>query len=248
MNSTFDPAGFEAAIAGASDQAAATLDWAYATFGERVVIASSFSSDDVAVIALASEAAARHGLQPSVLLLDTGRLHDETLAYADAMQQRLGFHLVVRAPQAEAVEQLVASQGPLGMRRDLAARHACCDVRKVEPLARGLAGFDAWVTGLRREQAPTRRDLGRADAGGAGTLPKLNPIIDWTEADVHRALSSRALPPHPLYAKGFRSIGCAPCTRAIGPADDPRAGRWWWEQPEHRECGLHLRPDADRSA
>jgi len=234
----------DSVLAGAADVPLAALDWAYGTFGAQVTIASSFSIEDIVVIALACRAAAAHGVRPHVFMLDTGRLHQETHDAAAALMDRLDFDLAVFAPNHAPLEAFATEFGPNPFYRSPELRHGCCGLRKVEPLGRALAGRALWVTGLRRAQAATRRDLAHLEWDGGHGLYKLNPLLELSEGAVRAAIQQQELPYNPLQDQGFRSIGCAPCTRAIGPEDDIRAGRWWWEEPEHRECGLHLRPSA----
>jgi phosphoadenosine phosphosulfate reductase len=149
------------------------------------------------------------------------------------------------APDARAVEELVASGGPNLFYDSVENRKACCAARKVAPLGRALAGRSAWVTGLRRAQSVTRTDLARVEWDSAHGLVKLNPLVDWTLDQVKAALAQRAVPVNALHDRGYPSLGCAPCTRAVAPGEDERAGRWWWEHPEHKECGLHVEPAPD---
>jgi len=146
-------------------------------------------------------------------------------------------------PDHQAVEAYVNSHGINAFRESLALRHACCRMRKVEPLARALRGADAWITGRRRAEGPTRADLSlfEADPDHPG-LVKINPLLAWSLEDARAYVRAWNLPCNPLHDQGYPSIGCAPCTRAVADGEDERAGRWWWERPEHRECGLHRQP------
>jgi phosphoadenosine phosphosulfate reductase len=140
------------------------------------------------------------------------------------------------------VEQLLREKGPFSFRESLANRHECCHIRKVEPLGRALAGLSGWITGLRREQSVTRADLHPIETDPVNNgLLKINPLLDWSEAQVWEYAEARNLPVNRLHRRGYPSIGCAPCTRPVQPGEHPRAGRWWWENPEHKECGLHRR-------
>jgi phosphoadenosine phosphosulfate reductase len=201
-------------------------------------LASSFGAEDMVLIDLV----ARHALSIEILTLDTGRLPDATHAQIDRVRERYGLAIRVLHPDAAALEAFVASNGSNGFYRSVELRRACCAIRKSVPLARGLAGMRGWITGQRRAQSITRADLTVEEFDGERGIPKFNPLADWSEADVWHYLRSNAVPYHPLHDQGYPSIGCAPCTRAIEPGEDLRAGRWWWEQPEHRECGLHRRP------
>ena len=218
----------------------ALLRQALAEHGDGLRIACSLGIEDVIVLHEAARAGAELGRTPRVFFLDTGRHEPSTYAFLEQVQERFGLALEVFSPQAPLVERLVRERGIDGFRRSLEARHACCDARKVEPLSRALAGATAWVTGLRREQSPTRAVVEVVARDERG-LVKLSPLALWTEADVLAFARANDLPTHPLHAQGYASIGCAPCTRAIAPGEPVRAGRWWWEEPEHKECGLHPR-------
>jgi phosphoadenosine phosphosulfate reductase len=219
--------------AGTADQ---VLRWALQRFGGKLAIASSFSVEDCVVIDLA------HAIDPAVRVfaLDTGRLPEETYQTAERVRQKYGLTIEWQFPDHVRVEALLRDKGPFSFMDSLDNRHECCGIRKVEPLGRTLAGLDAWVTGLRREQSVTRTDTPAIERDeGHGGLAKLNPIIAWTEAQVFAYADERRVPVHPMHKRGYPSIGCAPCTRAIQPGEHPRAGRWWWENPESKECGLH---------
>ena len=226
----------EAATRLAANDAAAVMKWAITRFGKQLAIASSFSIEDCVVIDIAHKLDA--GVR--VFALDTGRLPDETYMTAERVRAKYGVEIEWQFPAREAVEKLERTKGLYSFRDSLDDRHECCGIRKVEPLNRVLAGLDAWVTGLRREQSVTRPDTPAvefdADHGG---IAKLNPIIAWTEGQVRAYANEFRVPIHPLHDRGYPSIGCAPCTRAVAPGEHPRAGRWWWENPENKECGLH---------
>lgn len=212
------------------------LRWALDVYGNDVAIASSFSREDCAVIDMAVKLDAR----ARVFALDTGRLHDETYMTADRIHDRYGIRVEWYFPQREAVEELVNTEGMFSFRASLENRHACCGIRKLEPLGRVLGRLGAWVTGLRAEQSVTRTDMRVLEVDEAhGGIAKLNPIISWGEAQLDEYVKANNVPVHPLHLQGFPSIGCAPCTRAIAEGEHPRAGRWWWEDPENKECGLH---------
>jgi phosphoadenosine phosphosulfate reductase len=176
-----------------------------------------------------------------VFTLDTGRLNQETYDCMDAMRERYGIEIEVFFPNASSVEQMVRQNGLNLFYRSVEARKLCCDIRKVEPLNRALKNLDAWMTGLRREQAPTRTDLRKVEVDrGHNGMAKINPLIDWTFDQIWEYIRENNLPYNNLHDQGYPSIGCAPCTRAIKPGEDIRAGRWWWENPETKECGLHV--------
>ena len=182
--------------------------------------------------------------QPSARIhaftLDTGRLNPETYDLMQINRERYRLPLASYWPEAPAVEALVAQGGPNLFYDSVENRKACCGVRKVAPLNRALAGRDAWITGLRRAQSVTRTGLERVEWDGAHALVKLNPLIDWTLDEVKSALEDRNVPVNALHAQGYPSLGCAPCTRAVKPGEDERAGRWWWEDADKKECGIHV--------
>lgn len=212
------------------------MAWAVQSFGARLAIASSFSIEDCVVIDLAAK------IEPKVRVfaLDTGRLPEETYQTADRVREKYRIEIEWYFPSRDTVEPLERKKGLFSFMESLDNRHECCGIRKVEPLGRALAGLDAWVTGLRREQAITRSDTPEIEIDqGHGGIAKLNPIIDWSQEQMAAYASRHRVPVHPLHARGFPSIGCAPCTRAVQPGEHPRAGRWWWENPESKECGLH---------
>ncbi|MFZ2948780.1 MAG: phosphoadenylyl-sulfate reductase [Desulfuromonadaceae bacterium] len=206
--------------------------------GGPVSLACSFSLEDVAIIDIAHRA----GLTLGVFALDTGRLNEETYEVADALTERYRLKIDWYFPRHGEVEKLERAEGLFSFRESLDKRHACCGIRKVEPLSRALKGLNGWVTGMRREQSVTRSDLKaiELDALNGGIL-KINPLIDWSEEQLNSYTEEHHLPKNRLYSQGYRSIGCAPCTRAVQPGEDARAGRWWWENPENKECGLHRR-------
>ncbi|MEO8345534.1 MAG: phosphoadenylyl-sulfate reductase [Betaproteobacteria bacterium] len=198
--------------------------------------ASSFGVEDMVILDLI----ATLDLPVDVFTLDTGRLHDETYAFIEAVRLRYGRPIHLYVPDAAAIEPFVAAHGPNAFYRSAELRKQCCELRKVRPLARALAGKTLWITGLRRDQSVTRTDtpiLARNDSHG---LMKLSPLADWLEDDVSSYIRMHDVPTHPLHQRGFPSIGCAPCTRAVTPGEDPRSGRWWWELAVQRECGIHI--------
>lgn len=203
-------------------------------------LANSFGAEDMVLLDLVD----RLALPVEVFTLDTGRLHEETYALMARARERYPRTPVrVFFPEAQRVQAWVAEHGINGFRDGVAQRKGCCAVRKLEPLARALAGRELWITGLRREQSPTRAGVAVLERDAANGLLKLNPLADWTTADVLAYVDAHQVPVNALHACGFPSIGCAPCTRAIAPGEDERAGRWWWEQPMQRECGLHVGAD-----
>ena len=184
-----------------------------------------------------------NGLPIEVFTLDTGRLPNETYALIDAIAVRYGAKLRVLFPSSEAVESYVKTHGVNGFYAGVEQRKACCHIRKVEPLRRALAGKKAWITGLRRAQSVTRSEVPIESFDAEHGLMKVNPLADWSEEEIWAYIRARQVPYHASHDRGYPSIGCAPCTRAVAPGEDIRAGRWWWENPDSRECGLHVGPD-----
>jgi len=213
------------------------LAWALDTYGGEFAIATSFQKEGMAILDMARRISPRI----RVFTVDTGRLPDETLRMIDIVRERYGIDTEIVRPDSEEVRSLVALRGRDLFYESVDARRACCDVRKVRPLERKLATLSAWATGVRREQSELRAEVPKLDLGS--TPVKINPLADWTAAQVDEYTRANAVPVHPLYARGYASIGCAPCTRAILPGEDARAGRWWWEQGVHKECGIHFLPD-----
>jgi len=182
-----------------------------------------------------------HVPEIDIFSIDTGRLHEETYELLEKLQRRYKCSIRLVYPDAQALEKLVADQGVNGFYHSLEARLACCHVRKVEPFRRAVAGYSAWVTGVRREQSATRAQAQPIEWDTENSMHKVSPLLDWTEEQVWQYIRARKLPYNSLHDRQFPSIGCSPCTRAIQPGENRRAGRWWWEQPESRECGLHPR-------
>lgn len=217
------------------------LEYALRTIAERhdrPALASSLSAEDMVI----TDAIARLGLSIEVFTLDTLRLHDETLDLIAQVKARYGLTIQVFRPDPEAVRHYEGAHGRDAFYESVALRQACCAIRKVEPLERALAGRDAWITGQRRDQAQSRTGLGEEEHDAARNAAKYNPLAAWTFADVAAYAAEFGAPMSPLYARGYISIGCEPCTKAIRPGEDPRAGRWWWETSEGKECGLHVTP------
>jgi phosphoadenosine phosphosulfate reductase len=211
-------------------------------FGDDVRFACSFGVEDMVVLHEAARAGKELGLTPRIFMLDTGRLHQETYDLLDRARDRYGIAVEVYAPDAVAIESLVRTKGPNSFYASVDNRRECCGVRKLGPLARALEGAKAWVTGLRREQGPTRAGVERVERDTAhGGILKLNPLAHWSTDDVWAFVREHHVPTHALHVRGYPSIGCAPCTRAVAPGEDARAGRWWWEDENHKECGLHPR-------
>lgn len=210
--------------------------WALARWGDRCTLAFSGAEDVVLV-----DLAARSQRPFSVFCLDTGRLHPETLDFLDTVRERYGVLIDVRSPDPAILEPFVRAHGLMSFRRD--GHEACCAVRKLEPLGRALAGKAAWMTGQRPDQSPaTRGGLPVIQRDAQRGLWKLNPLARWSSDDVWRWIRAHDVPYNPLHERGYRSIGCAPCTRPVHPGQHEREGRWWWEDATKRECGLHLGP------
>jgi phosphoadenosine phosphosulfate reductase len=200
------------------------------------VFASSLAAEDMVLTDMILKA----GLPISIFSLETGRLHAETLAVLDQVKAAYGYEIALYRPQPEAVDAYVAQNGLNAFYDSVAMRRECCRVRKVEPLGRALAGNKAWITGQRRAQSATRSDLAVQEDDSAHGMTKFNPLADWSEQDVWDYIRANDVPYNALHDRGYPSIGCEPCTRAIEPGEDVRAGRWWWENPDSKECGLHL--------
>ena len=216
----------------------AVLRWALSEFHPDIALASSFSMEDIVLTAMMADVRS----DVRIFALDTGRLHEETYEVAEEVRRRMGVRIEWCFPDRAAVEELERNKGLYSFRESLENRHECCRIRKVEPLSRALSGLRAWVTGQRREQAVTRRNLYVVEIDEThGGILKLNPLAGWTEGDVKEYVRKRGLPVNRLHDMGYPSIGCAPCTRPVAPGEDPRAGRWWWERPGQKECGLHAR-------
>ena len=200
------------------------------------VFASSLAAEDMVL----TDLTLREKLNIGIFSLETGRLHAETLGMLDKVKATYGAEIVLYKPEASAVDAYVAQHGLNAFYDSVDMRKECCRIRKVEPLNRALAGNKAWITGQRRTQAATRTELAVQEDDIAHGMQKFNPLADWSEEDVWHYIRSNNVPYNPLHDKGYPSIGCEPCTRAIQPGEDVRAGRWWWENPESKECGLHV--------
>ena len=214
------------------------VTWALERFAPRIALACSFQAEESVLIDLMHRV---RGSDFRVFTLDTGRLNQETYDCMDAMRERYGIQIEVFFPDSEGVEKMVRENGLNLFYNSVELRKLCCGVRKVEPLNRALKGVDAWMTGLRREQAVTRADVRRIELDEShGNIIKINPLVDWSYDDVWNYIRKNSVPYNRLHKQGYPSIGCAPCTRAVKPGEDLRAGRWWWENPNAKECGLHM--------
>ncbi len=220
------------------------LEWALCSFGPKIGLASSFGAEDVAIIDMMTKV----DKNAKIFTLDTGRLNQETYNVIDDIRARYGIRVDVMFPDQKEVEEMVRSLGMNLMYSSVENRKLCCEIRKVRPLNRALAGLDGWITGLRRDQAAMRADIKKIEIDNShGGIIKLNPIADWTSDRVWDYIRKNNVPYNKLHDMGYPSIGCEPCTRAIKPGEDPRAGRWWWESTANKECGLHFDPTKKRS-
>ena len=218
------------------------VSWALERFESRLSLACSFQAEGSVLIDLMHRV---RGNDFRVFTLDTGRLNQETYDCMDAIRERYGVKIEVFFPEAGAVEKLVRENGMNLFYDSVDLRKSCCAVRKVEPLNRALKDLDAWMTGLRREQAVTRADVRKIEVDkDHGGIVKINPLVDWSHEEVWAYIRKNNVPYNRLHKQGYPSIGCAPCTRAVEPGEDLRAGRWWWENPNTKECGLHLGAEA----
>lgn len=206
-----------------------------------VAFANSLGTEDMVLMDIIT----KHAPTIEIFSIDTGRLPAETYDLIERAIKHYRRKIIVYFPEQSAVENFVRINGINGFRDSVAQRQDCCHARKVEPLKRALKGRSAWITGLRRAQAATRKNLGVAEFDEANGLQKYNPLIEWSEDDVWDYINEFGVPYNALHDQGYPSIGCAPCTRAIEPGEDVRAGRWWWESAEQKECGLHVKKADD---
>jgi phosphoadenosine phosphosulfate reductase len=213
------------------------LAWAIETYGESFAIATSFQKEGMAIVDLAARIAPR----VRVFTLDTCRLPAETYRMIETVRERYGIVTEIVQPDAAEVQEMVSIGGQNLFYQSVESRRLCCDIRKVRPLERKLSTLRAWATGIRRDQSETRAQTPKVELSASPV--KINPLADWTAAQVEEYTRANRVPVHPLYARGYASIGCAPCTRAIEPGEDQRAGRWWWERDAQKECGIHFDPD-----
>src|ERR1051326_8326444 len=217
--------------------AAGIVSWALSTYAGEFAVATTFQKEDMAILDMAS----RISPQVRVFTLDTGRLPDETLQMIDITNRHYGIAVEVVHPDANEVNQMVSERELNLFYESPENRHLCCDIRKLHPLQHKLREFRAWASGLRRQQSATRAGIRKVEEID-GRL-RISPLADWTSEQVDAYTQEHGVPIHPLYAKGYASIGCAPCTRAIKPGEEERAGRWWWEENSRKECGIHFAED-----
>jgi thioredoxin-dependent adenylylsulfate APS reductase len=215
----------------------AVLEWALERFSPAIALSTAFQIDGVALLDMA------YRIDPAIQVfsVDTGRLPQETFDLIEALRERYpGLNLTLLSPEARHVERMVAAHGPNLFRQEVPLRLLCCQVRKVLPLQKHLAGLEAWITGLRRDQWATRTNIRKVEIDhDHGAIVKLNPLAEWTHEEVLDYVRENDVPYHQLYDRGYTSIGCAPCTRATAAGQVARAGRWWWEQNAPKECGIH---------
>jgi phosphoadenosine phosphosulfate reductase len=221
------------------EEAAATeiLTWAVETYGDGFAVSTSFQAEGMVIV----DMVARIAKHPRVLTLDTGRLPAETYQMIETVRDRYGISVEVVCPDTTEVESMVTLHGPNLFYQGTAQRMLCCNIRKVRPLERKLKEFQAWAVGLRRSQNELRADVPKVDLDAAPV--KISPLADWTAEQVDEYIRQNDVPRHPLYARGYTSIGCDPCTRAVEAGAPERAGRWWWEQDADKECGIHFTAD-----
>jgi len=213
------------------------LEWGLKEFHPRIALASSFGAEDVALI----DMLVKINSKARIFSLDTGRLPQETYDVMHEIQHKYGITIEVMFPDATRVESMVRAKGMNLFYESIENRKECCGIRKVEPLKRVLSTCAAWITGLRRDQNVTRATVNKVEVDADhGAILKLNPIADWTSKMVWDYIKQHGVPYNKLHDRGYPSIGCAPCTRAVKPGEDERAGRWWWERPDTKECGLHV--------
>ncbi len=213
------------------------LDYFIKTYQDRIGFSTSFGAEDQV---LTDFIAPRHK-EVKIFTLDTGRLPYETYDVMDKTNKKYAISINVYAPQSTDLEALYQSQGINGFYESIENRKACCHVRKIAPLQRALQGLDVWITGLRQSQSVTRKTLELVEYDAQLQLIKLNPLVLWSEEEIWDYIHQHQLPYNALHDQGYPSIGCAPCTRAVVAGEDVRSGRWWWEDPEHKECGLHIK-------
>jgi len=212
------------------------LRWAIAAFHPRIAVACSLQHT------VLIDMAVRIQPQTRVFSIDTGRLNEDSYQFAWEIERRFKIKIEWYFPQTEPVEEMLRRGGVYSFRESQEARRQCCAVRKMEPLCRALSGLDAWVSGIRRDQTTNRKNTSIVEPDpGHGNILKINPLADWTHKNILQYTREHNLPRNPLLEKGYTSIGCACCTRATGRLDDSRSGRWWWEQADSKECGIHVR-------
>ena len=216
------------------------LKWAINAYAPKIALASSFGAEDVILIDMMVKIDKE---KAKIFTLDTGRLNQETYDVMDAIRKKYGIQIEVYFPEQRETEEMVKIKGMNLMYESVENRKLCCEIRKVHPLNRALSKLDGWITGLRREQAITRANIYKLEIDSShGNIVKINPLADWTNEMIWDYIHKNNVPYNKLHDSGYPSIGCEPCTRAVHRGEDPRAGRWWWENATQKECGLHWDP------
>jgi phosphoadenosine phosphosulfate reductase len=216
------------------------LKWAINAYAPKIALASSFGAEDVILIDMMVKI---NKEKAKIFTLDTGRLNQETYDVMDAIRKKYDIQIEVYFPEQRETEEMVKIKGMNLMYESVENRKLCCEIRKVHPLNRALSNLDGWITGLRREQAITRANIYKLEIDSShGNIVKINPLADWTNEMIWDYIHKNNVPYNKLHDSGYPSIGCEPCTRAVHSGEDPRAGRWWWENATQKECGLHWDP------
>jgi len=218
------------------------IEWALGEFGKRIILASSFGAEDQVL----TDMIASTGKPARFFTLDTGRLFQETYDTMQKSMERYSINYEVYAPNPDDIARMIEKCGPNLFYESVEKRRQCCDVRKLRPLKKVLKTVDAWICGLRRAQSITRTDVDIISWDEQFGIYKICPLFDWSEEDIWKYIKEQNVPYNPLHDSGFRSIGCVPCTRATKHGEDERAGRWWWESPEKKECGLHRKSEKNK--
>jgi phosphoadenosine phosphosulfate reductase len=228
-----------------SEDAFEILTWAVGKFHPRLTLSASFGAPEGMILI---DMLHRIEAETRVYVLDTGRLHPATYELIDRVRDRYGKIVEVVFPASDGVEEMVREKGMNLFYESLENRKLCCQIRKVRPMRRHLEGFDAYITGLRRDQNLNRADTQKVEIDSvSGGLVKINPLADWSHEQVLEYVGKYQVPINRLHRQGFPSVGCEPCTRAVGAGDDPRSGRWWWETDDLKECGIHVQEESDGS-
>ena len=213
------------------------IAWFLDKYQEKIAFSNSMGAEDQVIM----DMICKIDKSATIFTLDTGRTFPENFDLIDRSNKRYGINIKVYFPEASRVEEMVNKKGVNLFYESIENRKECCHIRKIEPLTRAFSGLDAWICGLRREQSITRKDVAAVEWDENNNLLKINPLIDWSEEEVWKYIKENNVPYNKLHDQGFPSLGCQPCTRAIEKGEDVRAGRWWWEDPDSKECGLHAR-------
>lgn len=217
--------------------AEALLAYVATYFGNKIALSNSMGAEDQVI----TDMLCKQKTGTAIFTLDTGRTFSETYELIDKTNKRYGINIQFYCPNAKEVEAMVNQKGIFSFYESVENRKECCQIRKIGPLRRAFAPLEAWICGLRREQSVTRQNVQAIEWDDNNQLIKINPLVDWTEEEVWHYIKAHKVPYNSLHDKGYPSIGCQPCTRAITKGEDVRAGRWWWENPDTKECGLHAR-------